>query len=737
MRLAVSHWSSRSRRPSPALIVALCCVSLSSVALGDEPQAPNTEPVEVTVVGTRFAQTPGSAHLVTRKELERFEYDDPHAVLVRVPGVYVRGEDGTGLRPNIGIRGVNPDRSKKLTLLEDGILFGPAPYSAPAAYYFPLVTRMSSIRVVKGPSAIAYGPQTVGGALDFVTRPIPSDQAGGADLAVGEYGYNKLHAHFGASTDRIGFLIEGVRLQNDGFKKLPSGADTGSTRNDWMAKFSYLFDPDASTSSTLTLKLSYADEVSNETYLGLTDRDFRENPDRRYPASGLDRMQNHRTSIVLSHVLERPGVFRLQSTLYRHDLARVWRKLNRFRGAALFGVLQQAELLENQELYRVLTGESDGTGGGDDLLIGPNDRSFVSQGFSSTLSASARTAAFSHRLEAGIRLHNDEIVRRHSESGFRMQAGRLIPDGKATLTTEANTARSYALALHALDAISYRGLTLTPGVRVELIQSELLEAIEATSSDRLVLALLPGVGLYSALSPDFGLLAGIYRGFSPPPPGSQKPIESENSVNTELGARFDRDKTRAEVIGFYNAYSNLTNTCTLAGGCAESELDSQSDAGRARIYGVEVYASHLAPLGTLELPLSLSYTVTRAEFSRSFDSSDPIFSDVRQGDEVPYIPRHQLSASAGLQGVVAGGVAALNYVAAMREEPGTGPLSEALSTDSQFWVDLGAHLHPLHWLTVYGNIRNLFDAREIVSHRPYGARPSAPRWIQVGAKAGF
>src|SRR6187399_302869 len=129
--------------------------------------------VEITIVGTRVARTPGSAQVIKQGQLERFEYDDPHAVLTQVPGVYVRQEDGVGLRPNIGIRGGNPDRSKKLTLMEDGVLFGPAPYSAPAAYYFPLITRMVGVKVIKGPSAIAFGPQTVGGAIDFITRSIP------------------------------------------------------------------------------------------------------------------------------------------------------------------------------------------------------------------------------------------------------------------------------------------------------------------------------------------------------------------------------------------------------------------------------------------------------------------------------------------------------------------------------------------------------------------------------------
>lgn len=693
-------------------------------------------PTEVTIVGTGIARTPGSAHIINKRQLERQEYDDAGKLLQQVPGVYVRVEDGIGLRPNIGVRGANPDRSKKLTLMEDGILFGPAPYSAPAAYYFPLMTRMTSVRVIKGPSAVAYGPQTVGGAVDFISRPIPTRAAGGLDVGYGEYGYRKLDGWFGYGNEQAGFLVSGTNLGNTGFKELPSGADTGSARNDWLVKARYVLDPRAARQNEFMLKLAYADEVSNESYLGLTDADFRADPDQRYAASQLDQMKNHRASIAMFHTYDDPvRRFKLKSAVYRHTYARVWRKVNQLKNAQIFDVLSKPDDPTNASYLAVLRGQADSATPLDSLMVGPNDRSFISEGVQSVLSHERQDGPIDQRLELGARLHYDEIKRRHSQDGFRMEAGALVPDGTATQITASNTDSTYALALHALDAVTWRALTLTPGVRVEIIRSRSVDRLANTTDEGSTVAWMPGAGAFWSLTRDWGLLAGVYRGFSPPPPGSDKSVRPEYSVNYEAGTRFTHRSSRAEVIGFFNDYSNLTDICTISSGCVEQGLDRQFDAGRAHIYGVEAFAAHELRVGAqLRLPISVAYTFTRAAFRSSFESQDPIWGRVERGDELPYIPKHQLNATLGAELAWASGYVTWGYVSRMREEAGQAALSRSLVTDKQTWLDTGVQVRVWGPLRLYANLRNVLDERALVSRRPFGARPSAPRWLQIGAK---
>ena len=128
----------------------------------------------VSLTGGRPMGVPGSVTVLSAKVLRRQADVDIHRALRSVPGGYIQEEDGFGLRPNIGLRGSGSERSSRISVLEDGIPIAPAPYTAPSAYYFPSVGRMNGIEVMKGASQIAHGPNTVGGAINFISTPIPS-----------------------------------------------------------------------------------------------------------------------------------------------------------------------------------------------------------------------------------------------------------------------------------------------------------------------------------------------------------------------------------------------------------------------------------------------------------------------------------------------------------------------------------------------------------------------------------
>ena len=110
------------------------------------------------------SDVPGSVTVISNEDLKKLIDTDIHKILSAVPGVFFRTEDGYGLRPNISIRGTSLDRSGKITIMEDGVLVAPAPYTSASAYYFPTTGRIHAVETLKGPSAITQGPSTIGGA---------------------------------------------------------------------------------------------------------------------------------------------------------------------------------------------------------------------------------------------------------------------------------------------------------------------------------------------------------------------------------------------------------------------------------------------------------------------------------------------------------------------------------------------------------------------------------------------
>lgn len=730
-------------------LLALSLAGGSSVALAQEATAPDTEDQDtkaealdaVTIFGSRYAleRSVGSAHQLDETQLETYRYDDIQRVLNSVPGIYLRGEDGFGLRPNIGLRGGNSDRSQKVTLMEDGVLFGPAPYAAPAAYYFPLSARMDGVEVYKGPAAIQFGPQTIGGAINLRSAPIPDLNSARIDLAGGSDGYRRLDLRGGGYAGNLGLSSELLHVGSDGFKQLDGGGDTGFDKTEWVSKLGMPLG-----NGQFELRLDLAEEGSDETYLGLTEADFRANPLRRYRGSALDRMDWERVGVRADFQHALAGGY-LHLVGYHHDFSRAWRKFNNFRGADIRTVLANPNSPGNRPFYEVLTGisDSDGTASNDDLLIGTNDRDFRSSGLQASWRSQIRQNVagnqWLHQLEIGSRLHADRVTRLHDEFAFEMIGGELQQNGAARTITADNTGRAEALALWLVDAIEINRLTLAPGLRVEAVQTEFVDRRADLRNSNRTLVVLPGIGANYAFSDRWNVLAGVHRGFSPPSPGATD-TDPEDAINYELGLRFNKGAgsnggLRAELIGFYSDYRNLTAVCTFSSGCDDAALGQQTNAGAVETVGIESLLELDWRLGdAFSAGIDISYTWTRGEFDESFQSSNPQFSNVEAGFELPYLPEHRAHAAFELSHPLGSVALSVSHLSAMRDTAGRGEIAADEGSDAHTVLDLSARAPLTRELGLFARIDNLLDEEYVVSRRPFGARPGKPLTAILGLR---
>ncbi|MBU2970528.1 TonB-dependent receptor [Pseudoalteromonas sp. C2R02] len=721
-----------------ALSVATLINPLAAIAgdTTDDVKNKAIEHMQILSHGDKLRTESGSSTLLTELELEKHEYDDIHRILASVPGVNIREEDGFGLRPNIGFRGVNPERSKKITILEDGILIGPAPYSAPAAYYFPITTRMTAVEVFKGPSAIKHGPQTVAGTLNLVTRQIPIHNEGGLDLALGTEGYAKAHAYFGETHDNLGTLFEAVHLEADGFKDLDGGGNTGFEKNDFLVKVNYLI-AGKKFDQTVELKLSYADEISNETYLGLTDEDFEINPYRRYAASQPAKMDTEHKQVMFTHNIHNDD-FSFTTRIYRNEYQRAWKKLNGLTNteASLSEILADPDTFQRQ--YQVISGGQNSVFSGETtthLIMGTNDRSYVSQGIQFNADYAVKLFDLEHDISVGVRLHEDEINRSHFEEIYSMQDGTAVFNEGSAYDTSHNIESTKALSIYVEDSITIDKLTLSAGLRSEYMDMHYNDKVKTDDwQDKTTSILLPGLSGFYKLSENAGLLAGVYQGFSPSSPKQGSEIEVEKSINYEFGGRYNKDDLKVEVVSFYNDYSNLKGSCSQSNCPDNNNIDLEYNAGEVIVYGLESQISQSFSFNSaFDLPVSLVHTYTRSEFQETFESD--YWGDVEAGYELPDLPEHQTTLNLGVDANDWQFNLAIKYVGSMLDQGGDRDVHS--QTDSSTILDVSASYELGDYGRIYGKIDNLTDEAHIVSRKPYGSRPGKPRLMSIGYKYQF
>ena len=689
---------------------------------------------------------PGSAHYISPQELEKFSYTDINRTLRSVPGVNLQEEDGFGLRPNIGLRGAGAGRSSKITLMEDGVLAAPAPYAAPAAYYFPTIGRMQAVEILKGSSQVRFGPFTTGGAINLISTPVPTSFAGRLHLLGGSFGNRNLHAYAGDSQRNFGYLVETFQYKSDGFKDLDGGGETGFDKKDFLAKFNLNTGPKAKMYQSLGFKAGQTTENSDETYLGLTQADFDKTPYRRYAASQKDRMDARQEQYSVRHLVQFTPNIDMTTTAYYQKFHRNWYKLDKVtdNSGTSTGI---GDLLaapdEFPEAFATLTGTT--SPNDDALAVKANNRNYQSQGVQTVFSWRFLTAAFQHTLDLGLRYHSDEMDRFQWTDEYRMENGVMMLAKNGKPGTESNRIESAkALASYVQFKTQWKNWTLIPGLRHEKIRMERKEYGKSDperTGSALVTSLneisvfIPGIGLDFKATPWLNVFVGVHKGFSPA--SVKEGSLPEESVNYELGSRFYKGAVTGTAVLFYNDYKNLLGAdLTASGGTGSNDL---FNGGKAKSQGLEfqmtwdgLYANQRG----WSLPLSIVYTYTDASFQSSFQSEFEGWGTVLAGDGLPYVSKHQLAVTANASHGKFSTNLSGRYQGSMRTVAGQAEQPDQQVGDFVI-VDVNAsyQLHPK--ATVFTSISNLANEVAVVSRHPAGLRPTMPRTWMAGLKINF
>ncbi len=724
---------------------------------------------KIMVIGNpaNIETMPGSAHVVTKTDIREQNYDDVNQVLRKVPGVYVRQEDGFGLFPNISLRGVDTTRSSKITIMEDGVLTAPAPYSAPAAYYSPTVGRMSGMEILKGSSQVKYGPQTTGGVINYLSTPIPLKETAYLKSTFGSFGDRRTHAYVGNTIDtdsgQFGFLLEGYSRKNDGYKSIDEtpdfrdGDNTGFTKTDPMIKLSW--EPDTDIYQRFEFKYGTSDLDANETYLGLSEADFAADPFRRYSATRFDNIKSEQKRSHLRYAVAPTDDLDIIATAYQTTFSRNWYKLKDLRNVddGLGGSIGTIKLSP------ALAGSNGGAGleclkgnRACELRVRANNRDYETQGIDVVSYYRFGSDAVQHEISTGIRFNQDQVIRFQWDDDYSQLANGAI-DGMTSGTPGAagdRLQKTEALAVFLQDTIKTGAWGITPGVRLEQLDQTYINnyasATPAPTETNTMNLWAASLGVTYKFNDSWIGFGSVNRGFSPPSPKSAtNGINEETSNAYEIGARYTNpaQALAIEAVAFYTQFDDLIVIDNIGGtGTGETENFGMVDS-----IGLEFSAQYDAGIANgwkYRNPWYLTATYTDATQQNSATSTDAesIFSYGQSGNKVPYIPELVFSMGTGIESrhwgsSINGSYVSDTFTSANNVENqvnGVGdPDARFGKTDSYFVMDVSAFYRIKEGVKLFGGIQNLLDKSYNVSRQPEGPRPGMPMFAYAGLEMEF
>lgn len=665
-------------------------------------------------------KVPGSIDVIDSHVLENSRALTSTEILRKVAGVNVRDEEGFGLRPNIGIRGLNPTRSSKVLLLEDGIPLTYAPYGDNASYYHPPIDRFESIEVLKGSGQILYGPQTIGGVVNYITPTPPEHREGSISLTGGNRNYFNGHISFGDTIGNTGLLFGFTHKQGQGSRE-----NIRSGLND----FNFKSVTTLSARQALTIKFNYYGEDSNVAYSGLREDEFRANP-RQNPFRN-DFFYGDRVGASLTHAFVfNPDVV-LTTNLYGSYFRRHWWRQS-----------SNSNERPNDSADSLCGGMANlnSTCGNQGRL-----RRYIFGGIEPRLRITKALFGRRNETEIGFRVH--------FEDQERIQKNGDRPTSREGLVVENNERTNQAYSAFVQNRFVFGSLTITPGLRIEHVKYRRTNRLVNVSGKTQLTQLVPGIGVSYNPNHKLTVFAGVHRGFAPPRTedvinnntGGSIDLDPELSWNYEAGVRTrPHSALRLEATFFRMDYENQIVPASLAGGVGSTFTNG----GETLHQGIELSAS-FDTSSILQRRYNFYFSTAHtfvpvAEFRGLRFSSVPGFSTTSvTGNRLPYAPKQLLNATVGfahslglntfLEAVHVGSQFGedLNSI-----EPITANGQTGLIPGYTIWnATVNYKIEKLH-TTVFVTAKNLFD-RVYIADRARGLLPGPPRGVQAGFKFEF
>jgi Fe(3+) dicitrate transport protein len=685
---------------------------------------------QIEVIGTTIAggpetlrRIPGSVEVLGPEALETARVLNSSEALRKASGISVRDEEGFGLRPNIGIRGLNPTRSSKTLLLEDGVPVAFAPYGDNATYYHPPIERFESIEILKGSGQIAYGPVTVGGVINYITPGPPPEPSATLRVSGGNRGYFNGQVQGGGTWGRTGLLADYMHKEGDG-----SRDNVHSNLHDATLKAVVSL----GSRQTLTVKGNAYAENSQVTYSGLRQAEYEANP--RGNAFSHDAFTGRRYGASARHVLLLGHDAILATQVYASRFSRDWWRQS-----------SNSAQRPNDSSDPLCAGMAnlDTTCGNEGRL-----RDYDHLGVEPRLRFGHRLFGVASEAEVGVRAHF-EVQERRQENGD-------TPTSRAGRRVEDNRRENQAYSAFVQNRLLAGRFTITPGVRFETIDyvrtNRLADAGRGLTGRTQVTQWVPGVGVAWSPGARAALFAGVHRGFSPPrtediinnTTGGAIDLDPERSWNYELGVRSrPYSGLTLDATAFRFDYENQIVPASLAGGLGAT----LTNGGETLHEGFELAAR--LDTGTLagsqhNVFLRAAFTaVPTARFEGTRLSNVPGATSVSvSGNRLPYAPERTLTA--GLGYTHPRGLTALIEAVYSSDQFGDDLNSVVPSADGQrglipaytIWnATVNWDLRAWH-STVFVTAKNVLDRLYIVD-RARGILPGPPRLIQAGIQARF